>query len=63
MQDEAARLAPLRLPEQDRQSAGLGSYGDRLRTLWRWLCRGGAAVWRALRPYGRAAWRHPPRGA
>ena len=42
--------------------------------LWALLCvaaavagrgarRGGAALWRSLRPYGTASWRHPPRGA
>ncbi len=30
---------------------------------WRWSRRGGAALWRSLRPYGTASWRHPPRGA
>ena len=30
------------------------------RPLWRrWL----SAAWKALRPYGVASWRHPPRGA
>jgi hypothetical protein len=30
---------------------------------WRWTRRGAVVVWRALRPYGTASWRHPPRGA
>jgi hypothetical protein len=63
MQDEAAQPAALRLQEQESLGPARGAQEDRLHALWRWLCRGGAAVWRALRPYGRAAWRHPPRGA
>jgi hypothetical protein len=30
---------------------------------WRWTRRGAGALWRSLRPYGTASWRHPPRGA
>jgi hypothetical protein len=30
---------------------------------WRWTRRGAVVVWRSLRPYGTASWRHPPRGA
>jgi len=33
------------------------------RTLALWARRIGAALWRSLRPYGVASWRHPPRGA
>ena len=32
-------------------------------TGWRWTRLGAAALWRSLRPYGTASWRHPPRGA
>jgi hypothetical protein len=34
-----------------------------LRTIARWARRIGVALWRSLRPYSVASWRHPPRGA
>lgn len=42
------------------RGGGLAAWGRRLGA---WLGRAGRELWRALRPYGTAAWRHPPRGA
>jgi len=51
--DRAPRLTP----------APLAADAARARQLGAWLRRAGRALWQALRPYGTAAWRHPPRGA
>jgi hypothetical protein len=55
--DRAERLVATDPAPRGARLAALG------RRLGAWLGWAGRALWRALRPYGTAAWRHPPRGA